>query len=301
MTSLALLFALPFLLVPARIPIIRSAGINLRSEPAFRAITDTADWKKWWPSGLRGENGSYGFSGLNFGPPKFYYHAVGLDISNGHTSHQTRIVIIPAGQDSVIISWTDSLTSPSSPMARWQMQQKAENQAAVMEKILKSLQQYLTNPVNVYGFRLVHETSRDSTLISVLFQTPDSPGTALIYQKLDGLKAYVVAQHAAIVNFPMMHIEGKNGSYLTMLAYPVNKVLPDSGPYKFKRFLPWKMISAEVRGGEPVIRAGYRQFYQYISDYGIPVMANSFAFLVTDRSREPDSSKWVTRFSAPIP
>ncbi len=297
----ALFFIGPAFSGPSVISVYRTAGVKIRPEAAFRAIRDTGDWRKWWPSGTVDKHGTYLFDGIRFGPPVFYYNAVGLDADDGHLKTKTRLLIIPVGMDSILLAWSDSVLASGSRFARWKAKDAAGARGNRLDTILASLQHYLADPINVYGFRIVRETSRDSTLITVSFQTPDSPGTVQVYQKLDGLKNFIAAQHAEIMNFPMMHIDGKPGSYTTMLAYPVNKVLPDSGPYKFKRFLPWKMISAEVRGGEAAIRTGYRSFYQYIQDYSIPVMANGFSFLVTDRSREPDSSKWVTRFSVPIP
>ena len=297
----ALFFAMSLLSGPGVIAVLKSDAVEINPAAALRVIADTSTWVKWWPGLDKPEKGIYVFDSVRFGPPQLYYNEVRLNTDFAGMKTQSHLFIIPAGTDSVMLNWTDSFPAGGSLLNRWKVRRQADVRSEQLARILHSLRSYLNDPVHVYGFRIIHEISRDSTLISTTFSTQDSPATTLVYGKLDGLKAYIAANKAEIVNYPMIRVDGKPGAYRTMLAYPVNKALPDSAEYKFKRFLPWKMLSAEVHGPEPNVRNSYRQFYQYVQDYNIPVMANGFAFLVTDRRKEPDSTKWVTRLSVPIP
>ena len=62
-----------------------------------------------------------------------------------------------------------------------------------------------------------------------------------------------------------------------------------------------EVLTAEVGGGYGAIRQAHTQFNYFIQDYSLLQMANSFESLVTDRSLERDTAKWITRFYTPIP
>ena len=60
------------------------------------------------------------------------------------------------------------------------------------------------------------------------------------------------------------------------------------------------ILITEVKGGSNKINNAYKQIRNYISDYNRIAPAIPFESLVTDRSKEPDSSKWVTRIYYPV-
>jgi hypothetical protein len=86
-----------------------------------------------------------------------------------------------------------------------------------------------------------------------------------------------------------------------MVAIPVNKALKDEGKFILKRYVPWKEMMGEVTGGDSTISRGFSQFKIFLQEYQYMQMTTPFELLVTDRSREPDTTKWVTRFICPIP
>ena len=48
----------------------------------------------------------------------------------------------------------------------------------------------------------------------------------------------------------MLNVKKLNESeFKTTVAIPINKVLPGNGKIFFRRFVPWKVLVAEVRGG----------------------------------------------------
>ncbi len=56
----------------------------------------------------------------------------------------------------------------------------------------------------------------------------------------------------------------------------------------------------EVQGGETKVQKSLEQLELYAADYKKTQMAIPFQYLVTDRIREPDSSKWITRIYLPV-
>ena len=85
------------------------------------------------------------------------------------------------------------------------------------------------------------------------------------------------------------------------MAIPVNKELPGNNKISFSRFVPWKVLTAEVKGGNYTVEEAMHQMKVFISDYQKTAMAIPFESLVTDRSKEPDTLKWVTGIYTPVP
>jgi hypothetical protein len=61
------------------------------------------------------------------------------------------------------------------------------------------------------------------------------------------------------------------------------------------------VLRAEVKGGNATVEEALHQMKIFISDYQKTAMAIPFESLVTDRSKEPDTSKWITRIYTPVP
>jgi hypothetical protein len=60
------------------------------------------------------------------------------------------------------------------------------------------------------------------------------------------------------------------------------------------------ILITEVKGGQNEITNAYKQIQNYVSDYNRSAPAIPFESLVTDRRKEPDSSKWITRIYYPV-
>jgi len=81
----------------------------------------------------------------------------------------------------------------------------------------------------------------------------------------------------------------------------VNKELAGNGKIFFSRFVPWKVLTAEVRGGIWTVKEAMHQMDIYIADYQKTAMAIPFQSLVTNRMEEPDTLKWITGIYTPVP
>jgi len=60
------------------------------------------------------------------------------------------------------------------------------------------------------------------------------------------------------------------------------------------------ILTGEVTGGQEQIEQAQKQMELYISDYQRSIIAIPFQMLITDRTKEPDSTKWVTRIYYPV-
>ena len=60
------------------------------------------------------------------------------------------------------------------------------------------------------------------------------------------------------------------------------------------------ILVAEVRGGVSTVKQAFRNLSNYVGDYGRQSPALPFESLVTDRLKETDTTKWVTKLYFPV-
>jgi hypothetical protein len=128
------------------------------------------------------------------------------------------------------------------------------------------------------------------------------PATPDVYRLIDTLKTYIAAHQAhqpgpAIMNVTKLG----DGQYQLMVAVPTDRVLPGNNKdIFFRKMLPILFVVGEVKGGDKTVVQAFDQMNNYFQDYKRTAMAIPFAALITDRIKEPDTTKWLTRIYAPV-
>jgi hypothetical protein len=138
-------------------------------------------------------------------------------------------------------------------------------------------------------------------MLSTRFVTTGFPATEDIYRKFDMLKKTIQKQHGKVTGYPMMHVNMlKADSFETQLAIPTDHILQNEGTTFYRKMVPGNFLSATVKGGEYTIRESMQQLDFYQKDHGKVQMARPFEQLITDRTLEPDTTKWITRIYLPV-
>jgi hypothetical protein len=114
------------------------------------------------------------------------------------------------------------------------------------------------------------------------------------------LQQYISTQGAEATNHPMLFVQPTSKGYEAQVAVPTNKLLPGTGDIDYRRMVKGNILEAEVTGGQAKVEASLQQLGYFVVDQDLISPAIPFALLVTDRTKEPDSSKWVTRIYYPI-
>ena len=119
---------------------------------------------------------------------------------------------------------------------------------------------------------------------------------------ISDLKGYIRTQQAMETGFPMLNVTTSDSiHYLTRVALPVNRELPTAGDIVYKRMLGrGNILVTEVKGGPGRIKEAFGQMKIYMEDYQRSGVAIPFQSIITDRSKEPDTSKWVTKVYFPV-
>jgi hypothetical protein len=128
------------------------------------------------------------------------------------------------------------------------------------------------------------------------------PGTEFIYGLIDQLKNYAADQSAKVTGYSMLNISTIDSiHFLTKVAVPIDKKLKPSGNISYKWMLGGgKILVAEVQGGPASINKALKQVEVYVQDYHLIAPAIPFQSLITDRTKEKDTSKWITKIYYPV-
>ncbi|HEV2832038.1 MAG TPA: GyrI-like domain-containing protein [Hanamia sp.] len=280
--------------------------MNGNVNSAFRILSDQRAWEKWWPNkdSLKStlvENHFF-YNGYKYHLTNKFYNSIEVSIKDNNTPVMSRINIIRINPDSVILEWECTRFASINPVARILNYRKARIIKSNMTFIFSRLRLFLEKKENIYGINFYISMSKDSTMVATKRMLTSYPSTSDIYKLIGSLKDYIKNEGAQENNFPMLNVRKlKDGKFETMVAIPVNKRLSGNGKIFFSRFVPWKVLGGEVKGGTHTINEALHQMEIYIADYQKTAMAIPFQSLVTNRTEEPDTLKWITRIYTPVP
>ncbi len=297
-----------YLFIPDKIIFSKVTIIKTKLNIADRFLINENNWIKWFP--VDSINNLKPSTAKKIYPYKDYFYSVEkkmmnvaeVSIANNKISLKSLINMISINNDSIAIEWKSNMPPTMNPFKRISYYIKARKLQHNIADILSHLKAFLGKDENIYGIRLHVVISKDSTLVTTNCITKKYPLTTDIYTLIGSLRKYIISQGAKENNFPMLHVNEVNDTtFETMVAIPVNKYLEGNGKIVNKRFVPWKVLTAEVSGGNYTVDEALEQMKIYRNDHQIPAMAIPFASLVTDRSKQPDTLQWITRIYTPVP
>jgi hypothetical protein len=249
-------------------------GIHSGISIVHRSFLDTSAWRRWWPV-----SAGYRIDGV-------FYNDVRIMLNDRGEDRPVSLRLAQMKDGSVLLAWEGELSRGG----RW-----------VMDSVLAGFKAFAEDDKNIYGVDFRHTMSKDSTLISIVRVEAGYPSTDYIYSRIDSLRKYADANGAHAINNPFMSVtEMERGQYRVQIALSLDKTLTGNDQIVIKRFVPYKMIEGDVRGGVQAVKRGMEELLRYRDDQKLSIMALPFQILITDRRQETDSSKWVTRVTAPI-
>jgi hypothetical protein len=250
----------------------------------------------------KGGKGYYHYAGDGFKMFASSYPLVEIDILHeGMATRSSMNVISLSNNDSAAIYWQCRLSGGGGPLQRIQRYLSAGKLVKNMNGILSRMRPFLEDEKNIYGTSFGEASTKDTLLVATKAFYHNYPDTKDIYVLLGKLRAYISETGAKENGYPIANVTlERDSGYQLMTAIPVNRILPGRGTIFSRRMVPAKFLIAEVRGGDGTIRAAFDQMQQYIADHQRTVMAIPFQAIVTDRMKEPDTTKWSTWLYCPV-
>lgn len=283
-----------YIFIPSKIEIVSTVTINCVPKTASNSINDSMTWKKWWPSA---SSAHFGFNGYEYVLTNPLADGAEITVKKDETVWQTKVQMIPVGRDSTTAHWFVSYSVSADPFKRISQKNEAALFKKDLDSLLERLKSFAGETKNSYGFHIERTTFPDTILAATKFLTPGYPTTQNIYSAIARIKTVVARQGAKEKGFPMLNVERIDSSnYETMVALPVDKALQTEQHVATSIMLTMKdrFLSTEVTGGRSTIQKAHEAITKYMLDHVLSAPAIPFDILVTDRSKQSDTSKWKT-------
>lgn len=298
LTSLLVIaFAAVYLFIPGKVKIYESVPVKATVAGVSRLLSNDATWHEWWP----GEP-TFDFNGKSYRINGHIFNAFGITIINEKDSLDSRMNLIISDDVSMSIDWSLDLTTGTNPFRRFSQYQKAKEIRKDLNTVLMSLKKFAEVPENIYGIVVNKTIVQDSVLISTRRSFDHRPNVQEIDFMIQKLKTYIEQNKAVEKNFPMLNVMMTDGSnYQAMVAIPVDRELPGTEAFAPKFLLKnGNILETQIQGGPHTIEKAFTQLENYKADHKYTSPAIPFQLLLTDRVKETDTTKWITKLYYPI-
>lgn len=290
--------------IPSTLSLRASVSIKAARPALYRLLQDPISISKWWPGYIDSSGLERKFM-LNKNTYAIGHNNVSLVpitiVGNGLTNN-TALYLIPYQSENVSMEWVNTITMSHNPFTKLVQYLEARNTNRDMQRILEEAHKYFSVEANIYELNIVHSLITDSTFLFTEGISHTYPSTYYIYSLIEKLKIYSSHYNAEQTNYPILNITNIDSTnYLIKVAIPVSKDLPSKEEIESKRMpVNVKILVADVYGGSVAAANAFTQMQLYITDRNLQVPGLPFFSLVTDRSQESDSSKWLTRVCFPV-
>jgi len=300
-----ILIAFLYLFIPNSVSINQEVFIKSNAQGIYRNLGVENNWKQWWPGTIDKSDNLNQIFKLN----SYTYTVTDKSVSNlfilikgNHIAAKTLLHVIPLKPDSIKLIWGGKILTSKNPVKRIQKYFEAKALKKEMKKIIGKMDEFFSDNANIYGIPIKQELVVDSILVSTNAVSTGYPDTEFISNRINKLKNYIRSQSAKETGYPMLNVSTSDSiNFLTKVAIPVNKRLKDSGSISYKWMLGGgKILVTEIKGGPHSIKEGFTKMEYYVNDYKRVAPAIPFQSLLTDRMKEPDTSKWITRIFYPV-
>jgi effector-binding domain-containing protein len=287
--------------IPGNIRLSKIVAINCTTEGANRFLSQKNNWKKLWPGGnYHSYSDQMIYKSDTFQIINRLRNSIELLIHHHNLTLQSTIEILPLSTDSSTMEWHCTVVTGLHPLKRIERFRQARHIKRIMTEIMQAMKSFLEKKENVYGISIKEEKVKDTLLIVTKSSSNSYPTTSTIYNLIKSLKDYISSNGATETNYPMLNVTKDSGDFKIMVAIPVNTIIPQNNQFLFKRMVPGRIIVTEVKGSNYTIDKAFNELEIYLSDHNLSSPAIPFESLITDRSTESDTTKWVTKIYYPI-
>lgn len=274
-----------------------AVSLNVAMPGVSRTLANDDNWKKWWP----GET-PFAYNEQSYSIRGKIFNAFDIDIYSGKDTINSRMELVLIKADTMTIGWTAEQVTSSNPFTRFSRYRHANATEKNMNDILQNMKTFLQKTENIYGFDVKETLVKDSVLISTRRTFDHYPDVQDVEAMIQSLKKYIVQNNAIEKNSPMLNVlKIDNTHYEVMTAIPVDRSLPQTNEFAPKFLLKGgNILEVQIQGGPYTIENSLKEFENYRADYKFTSPAIPYQLLVTDRAKETDTTKWITRLYYPV-
>ena len=295
--SIAFIILAFYFFIPGKITIKETVTVKAAVPAVSRVLSNYNSWAKWWPG-----KEVFAFGAEQYKPQGSAYNVIVIDIHSGTDTIHSRMELALINEDSTTIIWHAAKSTSNNPFKRFSDYRDGRHTKENINKLLGHIRSFFEKQENVYGFPVQKTTVVDSVLISTRRSFNHRPGEKDIDAMIQSLKKYIAENNAVEKNYPMLNVAMIDSNYYeVMTAIPVDRSLPDTKEFATKLLLKGgNILETQIRGGPYTIEASIKELETYRSDHQYTSPAIPYQLLVTDRAKEADTTKWITKLYYPI-
>jgi len=295
--SIAFLLAAVYILIPGKMKMEKTITVNAALPGVSRVLTNDSSWRKWWPNKTL-----FAYNGEQYKLGGNAFNVINVNIYAGTDTIKSRMELVLLNSDSIMIMWNAEKQTSNNPFKRFSIYRDVKHTQENMSTLLGHIKSFLDKPENIYGFPIHKISVVDSVLISTRRSFDHRPGEKDIDAMIQSLKKYIAENKAIEKNLPMLNVmKIDSTNYEVMTAIPVNKSLPDTKEFATKFMLKGgNILEVQIQGGPHTIESAFIELENYRADHQYTSPAIPYQLLITDRMKETDTTKWVTRLYYPV-
>ena len=295
--SAAFLLAAVYIFIPGKLKMEAAVSLNIAMPGVSRTLANENNWKKWWPGEI-----PFSYNKQTYSVTGNIFNAFDIDIYSDKDTINSRMELVLIKADTMKIGWSGELPGSNNPLKRFAQYRHAKETEKNMNAILQSMKTFLQKTENVYGFEVKESLVKDSVLVSTRRTFDHYPNAQEVDAMIQSLKKYIAQHNAIEKNSPMLNVlKFDNSHFEVMTAIPVDKALPETSEFAPKFLLKGgHILEAQIQGGPYTIENSLKEFENYRADYKFTSPAIPYQLLVTDRVKETDTTKWITRLYYPV-
>ena len=225
-----------------------------------------------------------------------------INVQTSRLQLKSFITVNTISKETSAISWFCDFQTTLNPLQRWLDYNEAVKIKKASAALIQHINEFVQQPVNVYGFDIKEITLKDTILISTKFPSKSRPTNEQIYKAAKELTAYLKSYHKTVLENPMVTVlENNTNDFTVMVGISIDGEIPANEKFSIKKMPVFgKMFVADVTGNQSAIKDGYTAVKLFLLDSKRPTPAVPFELLLNDRQSVLDSTQWKTRIFYPV-
>ncbi len=295
-----------FVFIPNNLVVSKVIYIESSDRIVYDFLLTNKNKTKWWPEKLSRSYKSTDSTSFNYQKTNFKFFNAKLNsnqvtVANRNSVFNGTISSFVDGQNTVEIVWKVSLENSLNPIERVLNYDKATTIKKQIDEILQHFGNFSINPKNIYGLTIERTIVKDTLLLTTNKSLNHHPTVIETYTLINNLEQFAKNNAAKVTNSPMLNVvKTYEGMYNVTVALPVNKMVASKSGYFVNRMVKGNILETEIKGGKNSIDNGFLQLKNYMKDFKLAPPAMPFEMMITNRSLEKDTTKWLTKLYYPI-
>lgn len=292
-----------YIFIPSILTVVSVTPISTKDANALEYSTNSDNWVKWWPTNNRNDSTQVGlYKSVAYQIVSKSYNNTQIKLVYKNDTTIANIAVAGFVNDSIKVIWQFAFKAGLNPITRIKQYNRAIYLKQNIHDVMDGLKTFLEKPENIYGFKIISTIVKDTVLLSTKTVFNHYPTTNEIYAMVAKLQLHIKQTGGVETNAPMLNVTKEDSiTYKTIVAIPVKNALPTTSTIAVKRMVIGRILESDsIMGGLATIDHSFNMFEKYFADNKHTSPAIPFQLLLTDRLKEKDSTKWVTRFYYPI-